>query len=240
MWKKKTYTKDSNQPFKINRTKIDLYFDCRRCFFLDQKYGIKRPHGTPLVLNKKVVEKLKSELDICRKEKKSHPQVLEKNINLIPVKNDNLDDWRNPFIGIKYHHKETNFLLTGTIDDIWINNATNKNYCLIIKSNSKKKQLSYEEIWPGYWRQLSFYSFLLEKNMIEMSKTGIILFINALNEDENFSFGLSIFEQILNYSWIEPTVQKIFELLNEEKVPEKANYCKYCNYYFSIKDKIND
>jgi hypothetical protein len=76
--------------------------------------------------------------------------------------------------------------------------------------------------------------------MIEMSKTGIILFINALNEDENFSFGLSIFEQILNYSWIEPTVQKIFELLNEEKVPEKTNYCKYCNYYFSIKDKIND
>ena len=208
--------------------------------FLDQKYGIKRPHGTPLVLNKKVVEKLKSELDICRKEKKSHPQVLEKNINLIPVKNDNLDDWRNPFIGIKYHHKETNFLLTGTIDDIWINNATNKNYCLIIKSNSKKKQLSYEEIWPGYWRQLSFYSFLLEKNMIEMSKTGIILFINALNEDEKFSFGLSIFEQILDYSWIEPTVQKIFELLNEEKVPEKTNYCKYCNYYFSIKDKIND
>ena len=193
-----------------------------------------------MVLNKKVVEKLKSELDICRKEKKSHPQVLEKNINLIPIKNDNLDDWRNPFVGIRYHHKETNFLLTGTIDDIWINNSTNKNYCLIIKSNSKKKQLSYEEIWPGYWRQLSFYSFLLEKNMIEMSKTGIILFINALNEDENFSFGLSIFEQILNYSWIEPTVQKIFELLNEEKVPEKANYCKYCNYYFSIKDKIND
>ena len=76
--------------------------------------------------------------------------------------------------------------------------------------------------------------------MIEMSKTGIILFINAINEDENFSLGLSIFEQILDYSWIETTMQKIFKLLNEEKVPEKTNYCKYCNYYFSIKDKIND
>ena len=41
-------------------------------FFLDQKYGIKRPHGTPLALNNKVVQKLKSELDVCR-EKKNTP-----------------------------------------------------------------------------------------------------------------------------------------------------------------------
>ena len=66
---KKIYIKGSHQPFKINRTKIDLYFDCKRCFFLDQKYGIKRPHGTPLALNNKVVQKLKSELNICREEK---------------------------------------------------------------------------------------------------------------------------------------------------------------------------
>ena len=44
---------------------------------------------------------------------------------------------KNPFKGIKYHHKETNFLLNGSIDDIWINNITKKNHCLIIKSTTK-------------------------------------------------------------------------------------------------------
>ena len=239
MWKKKTYIKNSSHPFKINRTKIDLYFDCKRCFFLDQKFGIKRPHGTPLVLNTKVVEKLKSELDLCRVKKKIHPQVLENNVNYIPASNKNLHEWRNPFKGIRYHHKQTNFLLNGSIDDVWTNNTTKKNYCLIIKSTTKQNRLSYEQIWSGYWRQLSFYSYLLEKNSVEMSKTGIIVFINAMNSDKNFSFKLNIFEKILDTSWIESTVMKIFELLNSEKVPENSNYCKYCNYYFSIKDKIN-
>ena len=57
-----------------------------------------------------------------------------------------------------------------------------------------------------------------------MSKTGIIVFINTLNEEKNFSknfsFKLNIFEKILDFSWIEPTVKKIFELLNEEHIPE--------------------
>ena len=75
---KKIYIKNSQQAFKLNRTKIDLYFDCKRCFFLDQKYGIKRPHGTPLALNNKVVEKLKSELDVCRKIKKNTHKFLKK------------------------------------------------------------------------------------------------------------------------------------------------------------------
>ena len=177
---------------------------------------------------------------IYAEKKKIHPQVLENNVNYIPAINKNLHEWRNPFKGIRYHHKQTNFLLNGSIDDVWTNNTTKKNYCLIIKSTTKQNRLSYEQIWSGYWRQLSFYSYLLEKNSVEMSKTGIIVFINAMNNDKNFSFKLNIFEKILDASWIESTVMKIFELLNSEKVPENTNYCKYCNYYFSIKDKINE
>ena len=172
MWKKKVYISDSAQPFRLNRTKIDLFFDCERCFVLDQKFGIKRPFGTPLVMNNKIVNTLKDELEICREKKQIHPQVLENNLNYIPNNFELLNDWKNPFKGVKYTHKKTNFLLNGTIDDVWINKTTKKNYCLIIKSTSKKEQLSYEQIWSGYWRQLSFYTYLLEKNSIEMSKTG--------------------------------------------------------------------
>ena len=64
MWKKK-FTLRVPLTFKINRTKIDLYFDCKRCFFRLKVWN-KKTHGTPLALNNKVVQKLKSELNICR------------------------------------------------------------------------------------------------------------------------------------------------------------------------------
>ena len=72
MFKKKLYSNNSARPFKLSRTKIDLFFECRRCFFLDQKFGIKRPHGTPLVLSNRIVDDFKKELNICRIEQKPH------------------------------------------------------------------------------------------------------------------------------------------------------------------------
>ena len=70
------------------------------------------------------------------------------------------------------------------------------------------------------------------------------MFINTLNEEDsfskNFSFKINVFEKILDFSWIESTVQKIFEILNKDQIPEQSGYCKYCNYYFKIKNKTND
>ena len=68
-----------------------------------------------------------------------------------------------------------------------------------------------------------------------MSSTGILVFINAPTnisqiEDKNY-FGLNIFEKILDFDWIEPTIQLIPKTLNNENPPENSKKCKYCNYY---------
>ena len=179
MFKKKLYTNNSSKPFRLSRTKIDLFFECKRCFFLDQKFGIKRPHGTPLVLSNRIVEDLKKELNICREEKSIHSKVKELNKNLIPASHNKLEEWKSSFKGISFLHDSTNLLIYGIIDDVWWDRTTNKNHSVVIKSNSKKNHMSYENIWPGYWRQLSLYSYLLSKNLLPMSSTGILVFINA-------------------------------------------------------------
>ena len=74
MWKKKVYIKNNLTPFSINRTKIDLFFDCSRCFYLDQKHGIKKPHGTPLVINNFVVNNYKTILNEYRLNQKVLPE----------------------------------------------------------------------------------------------------------------------------------------------------------------------
>ena len=73
----------------MSRTKIDLYFECKRCFYVDQRHGIRRPHGTPLVMNNRNVGQLKFELNQCRINKQAHPQIIKINKNLIPYNHQN-------------------------------------------------------------------------------------------------------------------------------------------------------
>ena len=140
MFKKKLYSSNSSKPFKLSRTKVDLFFECRRCFFLDQKLGIKRPHGTPLVLSNRIVDDFKKELNVCRVEKNIHSKVEELNKNLIPISHNKLEEWKSSFKGASFLDDSTNLLIFGIIDDIWLDRSTNKNHCVIIKSNSKKKR----------------------------------------------------------------------------------------------------
>ena len=140
MFKKKIYIKNNSQPFKMSRTKIDLYFECKRCFFVDQRFGIRRPHGTPLVINNRFVSQLKFELNQCRSSQQAHPQIMNQHRNFIPYNHPRLNEWQNPFKGVSHLHKETNILLYGIVDDIWLDNETKKFYSIVIKSTSKKKK----------------------------------------------------------------------------------------------------
>ncbi len=242
MFKKKIYIKNNLTPFPISRTKVDLFFDCKRCFFFDLKFGIKRPHGTPLVLNNKIIQQVKKEFDFFREKKKPHPEIIKLKRGFIPSNHENLLKWKNSFNGVFFVDKKTNLKFHGTIDDLWFDNQTNSHISVIFKSTSRKDQLNQSEIWDGYWKQLSFYSFLLSKNSIEMSQSGLILYINVLNEDnfeKEIKLDFNLFEQILDFSWIENTIENIHELLNKDAIPDQNRKCKFCNYFNNIK-KIHE
>ena len=63
------YTKGSNQPFKISRSKFNNFLDCQRCFYLDRVKGLKEPSMPGWALNSAVDELLKKEFDFYRKKK---------------------------------------------------------------------------------------------------------------------------------------------------------------------------
>ena len=179
MWKRKLYIKENLSPFTISRSKIDLFFDCNRCFYLDQKYGIKRPHGTSLVINNFVVNHFKSILEKFRKDQKIYPESLQLKKKLIPSSNPLLEEWSHPFKGISFIDKKTNFKIKANLDDIWECQESSKNYPIIIKSTSRKKNINSETIWPGYWKQLSLYSYLLSKNSVNVGSSGILIYLNT-------------------------------------------------------------
>lgn len=117
------YVRQRSQPYqpgqtaayKISRSKIDLFVQCPRCFWLDARLKISRPQGPPFTLNSAVDQLLKAEFDALRKAGQQHPIQEEYGIDAKPCAHDKLDVWRMNFKGVEALHKPTNLLVTGAI-----------------------------------------------------------------------------------------------------------------------------
>jgi len=48
------YSPNDEKPFKLSRSKIDLFMECPRCFYIDRRLGLGRPPGFPFALNSAV------------------------------------------------------------------------------------------------------------------------------------------------------------------------------------------
>ena len=63
---RRLYNPASTQPFALSRSKVELFMNCPRCFYLDRRLGIARPAGFPFNLNSAVDALLKTEFDRYR------------------------------------------------------------------------------------------------------------------------------------------------------------------------------
>src|SRR3989344_5719659 len=91
----RTFDIKSVEPFKLSRTKVDLFMNCPRCFYLDRRLGIGRPSTPPFSLNSAVDGLLKKEFDIYRAKGTRHPLVKEYGIYSIPFEHEKIEEWRD-------------------------------------------------------------------------------------------------------------------------------------------------
>ena len=118
------YDPKSPEPFRLSRSKIDLFLNCPRCFYLDRKLGVGQPPGYPFSLNRAVDELLKKEFDIHRAKGSPHPLMKAYGLDAIPLAHEKINQWRDSLGGgITYFHKGANFIITGGVDDVWISAA---------------------------------------------------------------------------------------------------------------------
>ena len=79
----------------LSRSKIDLFMQCGRCFYHDNKLGTARPPGFPFNLNSAVDSLLKKELDVHRANGTAHPLAKAYGLDAIPFVHEKMDEWRN-------------------------------------------------------------------------------------------------------------------------------------------------
>jgi len=233
------YNPDATEPFKLSRSKVDLFIECPKCFYLDRRLGVGRPPGFPFALNSAVDTLLKKEFDIHRAAGDPHPLMKTYGIDAIPYQHKDLDKWRENFVGVQYCHELTNFILTGAVDDVWVNPAGE----LIVvdyKSTAKDGEVNLDADWQiGYKRQMEFYQWLLRKNGFKVSNTGYFVYCNGRTDHEAFDGKLEFDISVIPYkgddSWIEPTLLKAKETLDGD-VPEAHSDCDYCRYRETTRD----
>jgi hypothetical protein len=224
--------------WKLSRSKIELFCECPRCFYLDNKLGTSRPRGPSFTLNIAVDELYKREFDVYRKQQLPHPIMLQNNLDAVPFAHKDLDLWRDNFTGITWHNKETGFTVSGAIDDVW----QKPDDTLIIvdyKATAKAGTISTlsDSSWESsYRRQMGVYQWLFRQNGFSVDETGYFVYANAQYGEKIESFNNQLqFETTLvpcqgDTDWINDTITQIANVLQSDELPASAVTCEYCQY----------
>ena len=229
------YQPGQDKPFKLSRSRIDLFLNCPRCFYIDRRLGLDRPPGFPFNINSAVDALLKTEFDKYRTLKEPHPLITKNNIDAIPLEHPDMDAWRDSLRrGIQFHHQETNLLITGGVDDVWIN-KTGESIIVDYKATSKKTEVTIDEDWQiGYRRQMEIYQWLFKKNGHSVNPTGYFVYCNADSEKETFEgkleFDIKVLPHTGDDSWVEKAVYDAHLCLNQKSIPNPDPDCDYCTY----------
>ncbi len=223
------------ENWKLSRSKIESFLECPRCFYADNKLGIRKPSIPSFMINNAVDHQLKKEFDKYRTEGKKHPLQKENNIDAIPAKHEKIDTWRENFEGVQYFHEPTKMLITGAIDDLWIN--SNDEYIVVdykATANSEPVKELNSQWHESYKRQMDIYQWLLRKNNLKVSKKSYFVYCTGIFEQEVFDkkieFDIELIEYIGDDSWIEGVVFEIKDCLENKKIPNSKEDCEFCNW----------
>ena len=231
------------KQFRLSRSKIGLYLECPRCFYIDNKLGTARPPGYPFNLNSAVDALLKKEFDIHRVARTAHPLMQAYGIKAVPFEHAELNRWRENFKGIEFAHPKTGFVISGAIDDVWVK-PDGELIIVDYKSTSKEERVeALDKEWhEGYKRQMETYQWLFRQNGFVVSDTGYFVYANASKDEKAFD-GILKFELTLvpyegDDSWVERTLRDIKACLDSDTPPEAAPDCDYCRYRAAAGGKL--
>jgi hypothetical protein len=213
---------------KLSRTKLELFINCPRCFWLDMNKGVKRPAFPPYTINSAIDGLLKEEFDVCRESGTAHYLMAQYHIDALPYKCPQINTWRHNFTGIQVKHAPTDFLVYGALDDVWVN-PQGELMVVDYKATGAKEH----QIYDSYRRQIEVYQWLLLQNGYRVSKKGYFVFAKV-NKQAGFAQAKLPFELLLeslegDVSWVEPALHAARQAL-DGPAPEFSQECEYCQF----------
>ncbi len=243
-----SYMRQQSQPFrpgqtetfKVSRSKIELFSQCPRCFWLDVRLKITRPSSPPFQINKAIDELMKKEFDVYRQQQQPHPWMTDNQIKAVPMQHKDLDKWRHNFTGVTTLHQPTNLHIFGAIDDVWVD-EDGQLIVVDYKATAKSADVNLDAAWQiGYKRQMEIYQWLLRQNGFTVSNTGYFVYTNGRMDLDGFFDKVEFRTKVIAYTgddaWVDPTIIAMKKCMEGDmpavgrQVMDPTKDCEYCTY----------
>ena len=191
-------------------------------------------------MNSAVDALLKKEFDYYREKQEPHPLLIENGIEAIPFLHSQLDKWRDSLHhGIQFQIPNTNIIVTGGVDDVWINTITQELIIVDYKATSKAGDVSLDAEWQiGYKRQAEIYQWLFRQNGFSVSDTAYFVYCNGRTDPHSFDkqllFNISIIPYLGDSEWVSSSIRRAYECLCSNELPPHAIDCDFCQYTLAL------
>ena len=224
-----------NKPIQLSPNSLGLYYECRLCFWLGQKQGIRSPQPYPYALNAAVDLLLKQEFDRYRKKKELHPLLVAHNIPAKLFPNQKLlDEWRSNFKGLRYYDASLDATLFGAVDDV-LEFSDGRLAPLDYKSTGSKVPTVYDR----FQLQMDVYTFLLEKNDYKTIRKGCLAFY-VVDKENGFEDKLPFKKEIQMIDTDPSYVPGVFsEAVGLLRGPKPSFHSAECQYGRWLGEVVN-
>tara|TARA_Y100000022_G_scaffold62360_1_gene53534 strand:+ start:1060 stop:1842 length:783 start_codon:yes stop_codon:yes gene_type:complete len=250
------FNPSNDQPYELSRSRIENFFKCPACFYMQQVEGIVFPSIPGFNINEATDILLKRDFDFYREKQESHPFLISKGYShLIPFQHENFELWTQSLhFGAKdrmhIDHLDTNLRVGGGLDDVWLNQKTSKIHIVDYKSTSQKKDngpINLDDHWKStYKRQMDLYAWIMKKKGFDVDDVGFFLYCDGDRFTENnflkkekalMEFKMTLIEYKTNYDWIEETLKQIYQTL---RLSFRPNHSENCEYGHFLKQSFNN
>jgi len=215
------------KPMILSPSRLSLFKECPRCFWLDVKGIKKRPRGIFPSLPGGMDSVLKKYYDIFRVKGELPPEIEGKLKGKLFEDTEKLKIWRNNFKGLQYTDEKSGFGLRGALDELFV---TDDGFFVPLDYKTRGWPIK-EDSHTYYQHQLDIYCFLLEKNGMKTTDYAYLVFYHpsSVDQDGKFSFKVEIVKVKTNKNDGEKLfLDAVKVLLGNE--PECSEECCWCNW----------
>ncbi len=225
----------ATKPLRLSPSKLNLFRECPRCFWLDKVRRIERPRGIYPSLPNGMDRVIKTYFDGLRSAR-ALPKELEgnlpKGVTLYPDQ-EQLDRWRNWRTGLEYQDQDGSMLF-GAVDDVLVAGTRH----IPFDYKTKGSVTSEEDAIKYYQNQLDCYALLLQENGLPVADYGVLLYYSP--KQVNGSGAVAFENQCLKIPIDVERARQVFRdavAIVRGPLPP-TNDCKFCAWFEELTDGL--
>ncbi|MDY6788401.1 MAG: PD-(D/E)XK nuclease family protein [Candidatus Nanohaloarchaea archaeon] len=214
---------------RLSPSRINLFMECERCFWLKMNEGVSRPSGPFPSLPGGMDKVIKQHFDRFRGDGSVPPELKKSDINAVPLDDEeflsNCRNWRSkPW----YENQDLGVVVKGGVDDLLVDPEGN----IIVLDYKTRGYPPKGDSAPDYYsRQVNLYNLILRSNGYDTADFGLLLYYypDKLLDNGDVVFHNEFRKVDTDLDSARRLVESAVETVNGSE-PEPGGDCDFCKW----------